>query len=348
MVSWIDQELGLVGAGREIRRLARRAAARPVRTLGITLLITLAVVGRNARKVQAYPSRIVFRVTEGELDATTAPPPNRQLKSYVKTAIFSNGRLIELMRARKLRAAALKKDPAQAAEDMREDIGVEVWRNYFLDARGMFDPARSARLAIVYADKDPQLAYDVVRDLGALIQQSEGSTRVAEAEQAAEQITGMVAAAREELTRAQVKIAEKELALTHAKPDVAVGLTVELTDLRQAILSLEARVERLSSAKSELALRADIERHQLGLQFELVDSGRPARIVHPHPIRLGLIVFLLVLPLVGIAIGAFNSRVYDLDDVRRLGIEPLGQVPSFPGDEVGTLESRLRRDHGVD
>jgi hypothetical protein len=345
--SWIDLEPGLVGTRRELARLYRRAAARPARTLGITLLITAAVVGRSARKLHAYDSRIVFRVTEGELDATTAPPPNRRLQAYVKTVVFSNARLVALMRAHKLRPLALKKDPAQAAEDMREDIGVGVWRNYFLDARGMFDPARSARLSISYADKDPQLAFDVVRDLGQLVQESEGSARVAEAERAAALAAEGLKAARDDLTQAQVQIAAKELALSTAAPEDRVARQVELVNLRAGLLSLEARQERLASARAQLDLRANIERHQLGLQFELVDGGRPAPIQHPHPFRLGLLLFLILLPLVGIAVGAFNSRVYDLEDVRRLGIEPLGQLPAFPGDDVGALEARLRRDHGV-
>jgi hypothetical protein len=38
--------------------------------------------------------------------------------------------------------------------------------------------------------------------------------------------------------------------------------------------------------------------------------------------------------------GAFDSRVHDGDDVARLGLPVLGQVPSFTGDRSGSLAAR--------
>ena len=41
-----------------------------------------------------------------------------------------------------------------------------------------------------------------------------------------------------------------------------------------------------------------------------------------------------------IVIGAFDSRVHDVEDVARLDLPVLGHVPGFPGDNVGSLEAR--------
>jgi hypothetical protein len=59
----------------------------------------------------------------------------------------------------------------------------------------------------------------------------------------------------------------------------------------------------------------------------------------------GGIVFLLALPLAVIFVGAFDRRIYDLDDVRRLGVSALGHVARFEGDNIGALKSR-RADGG--
>src|SRR5439155_24329804 len=66
---WAEQEPGMKGALGELSRLKRRALARPIRTLVVALAATLAVVGMRARKVRTFSSRVVFRVTEGDLDA---------------------------------------------------------------------------------------------------------------------------------------------------------------------------------------------------------------------------------------------------------------------------------------
>lgn len=58
----------------------------------------------------------------------------------------------------------------------------------------------------------------------------------------------------------------------------------------------------------------------------------------------GAVAFVLALPLCGLGVGAFDRRIYELDDVRRLGMPTLGAVRSFDGDNTGALVSRLARD----
>jgi hypothetical protein len=43
-------------------------------------------------------------------------------------------------------------------------------------------------------------------------------------------------------------------------------------------------------------------------------------------LKLGFLAFALGLPFAGLAVGAFDKRVRDVEDLRRLGISVLGQL----------------------
>lgn len=77
-----------------------------------------------------------------------------------------------------------------------------------------------------------------------------------------------------------------------------------------------------------------------------VDAGRVDAVMD-RSTRLalvGAIVFILALPLCAIGVGAWDGRVYDLDDVRRLGLPTVGAVRRFDGDDTGALDARRARD----
>jgi hypothetical protein len=87
-------------------------------------------------------------------------------------------------------------------------------------------------------------------------------------------------------------------------------------------------------------------RSRTALRWELVDPGRVAA---AWPERgtllgvLGVLAFLVALPLCAAAVGAFDERIYELADVERLGLSSLGAVRSFEGDNAGALAVRLAR-----
>ncbi|MBW2536689.1 MAG: hypothetical protein JRI55_34710 [Deltaproteobacteria bacterium] len=53
--------------------------------------------------------------------------------------------------------------------------------------------------------------------------------------------------------------------------------------------------------------------------------------------------FFALWPIMGVGVGAFDSRIHDLDDVRHLRLKPLGHVPPFAGDDFGSVEERVSR-----
>ena len=60
---------------------------------------------------------------------------------------------------------------------------------------------------------------------------------------------------------------------------------------------------------------------------------------------IGLITFLVLLPLCGIGVGAFDARIYEREDAARLGWRVLAHVGAFPDHNAGALDDRLRREH---
>ena len=93
-------------------------------------------------------------------------------------------------------------------------------------------------------------------------------------------------------------------------------------------------------------IRKGLEDRAMGLRFEMVDDGGEAVEPQSRLVSLvvqGALVFLLAVPIVAMGLGAFDARVLDVDDLVRLGLAPLGTVPAFAGDGVGSLASRRQR-----
>ncbi|HEY2744666.1 MAG TPA: hypothetical protein VGL86_08585 [Polyangia bacterium] len=94
----------------------------------------------------------------------------------------------------------------------------------------------------------------------------------------------------------------------------------------------------------EARVHAHPPRRALGLRLTLVDGGRrDARLAGRAVVAVlaGVFGFLLALPLCAVAVGAFDPRVYDLDDVSRLGMATVGAIRRFEGDNAGALVARL-------
>ena len=76
--------------------------------------------------------------------------------------------------------------------------------------------------------------------------------------------------------------------------------------------------------------------------MNIVDERKPGR--HDRSplvlVGLALVSLCIFLPLAGVIIGTFDTRVHDLDDVGRMDLVALGHMPAFPGDRVGALRDR--------
>jgi hypothetical protein len=94
---------------------------------------------------------------------------------------------------------------------------------------------------------------------------------------------------------------------------------------------------------AQLDLNRRAEESNLGLVFELAGRVRPVPKPPPGPLMLGLVglvCFCIFVPVCAIGLGTIDSRIHELEDVRRLGMPALGHIPAFSGDGVGSLSQR--------
>ncbi|MCU0681766.1 MAG: HlyD family secretion protein [Polyangiaceae bacterium] len=344
---WTASEAGFAGFAAEVSRLLRRARVSLTRTLLIALAVTVLAVGNRSLKKRQYAAHVVFRVTEGELNTDTAPPTRGRLKNYLSEVALSSSRLARIITQYDLYATRRRIDMQLAIESMREDIDVDVLSNYFSQQRYRDDPPRSARVIVEFRATDPQLALDVARTLAQTIQDDESSRRQQAAELDADATHQAARGLREQLTLAQGRLAEAQLDLARAKPSERAGPIVELENARRSVMSLEARLKDASKRQSDFDFRATLETQRLGLRFEVLDFHRPRLPLLPQNAELAIfavIVFLVLVPAVGIALAAFDGRLYDVDDIRRLGVLPCGHINLPRSARLGIPNRQPRRE----
>jgi hypothetical protein len=62
---------------------------------------------------------------------------------------------------------------------------------------------------------------------------------------------------------------------------------------------------------------------------------------------IAIFVFVLCVPVAGVGVAAYDLHVYDVEDLRRLGLRPFGHVPRFPGCRNGSLDQRMKSTAGA-
>lgn len=308
-------------------------------------LVALALAGLYAvRKIRAVPefeSRVVLRISEGEGDRGTRPRPARQIQSHVYDVIFNKQRLRELADKFGLERSAFARDNEAGLENLRDAIEVEVWQNYFLDE---YAQEKTARIAISYTGGDPQKVLQVTRALATMYIEEEQQARLSISEDALGANEQLIDEGREDLERAEGRVAEARLKLAQSRDVSTASLElgraeVEMAALRQQFNGLEQR-------RTELEVQLGYERHQLGLHIEIVDNGKeaPEGLARPIRVLLGsVIVFVMGLFGAGILIAAFDDRVRDRRDLRLIGMPLLGELPPPPDPGSQSLARRLAR-----
>jgi hypothetical protein len=324
--SWLDQEPGARALLRQVVRLYRRAMQRPLLVVLLALGAALAAVGVSVVRKNTFAPSVVLRAIEADTDYGVAPRAKRRLRDHVREAVFSSQRLQEIIRKHGLYPSLARKNPQAALASFKEDIEVDVYRNYFVEDRVAGDPPRSARIVVRYRSKDRGLALQVARELSALVAEHEFRSRTEQLALAARDATLQVSRSRAALIEARRSIAEKTLAMS-TKPDPETS--VELSNLQRSQVGLERRVSEAELRKAGLDLHVSLEAGRLGLRFEIADPGAIPESAGLHTrdlLELGALFFFLALPLAGLTVGAFDNRIRDVEDLRRLGIAVLGEL----------------------
>ncbi len=344
---WFDQEPPLhVVLIRELWRLKRRAQARWPLVLAIGVALAAAVVWKAASKPAMYRARVVLAITEGENVSGRDATPLHEVRDYIGTVLLSNAEILKLMDERGImrRQRRLMGDEVAIAS-FRDNVGIGVWRNYFQYSYS-YDEQRTARVAIVFTSVDRDFAYEMARALANIAITREGERRVQAAEELREQAREILDAARARLAAARNEQHEAvaELAAAEERGDVggAAVARVRAAELTTDLTRAEEQFFAIETTTTTEALQAAVTAAGLAIDIQVVDERKPPKVERSKVVLFGtaLVALCIFLPLAGVVIGAFDSRVHDLDDVGRMALTPLGHLPGFPGDRVGALRDR--------
>ncbi|MCC6748443.1 MAG: hypothetical protein IT371_12340 [Deltaproteobacteria bacterium] len=337
MHAWLQREPGLHRLRDEARRLARRARAAWWIILPVAVLGAAAVAWLDARRVPRHTARIAFRLEEERLRGRAEILSRRDLESYLVHGLLTKQRLLEVMRRRGLLGAQQLADPTTALEAMSRNLKVEIFRDYFLDEEIPEEAPRSARITLHFTASAPQLALDVVRDIGQVLLEQKAAARKSFAEalvrtaaRVAERERAALGQLRKERTR---RVAE----LAQLPADGGVASHRLRTDVAHLTSEIDAAEQQVREAERRLAaaqLGAGLERQRLTLQLHPMDDGivdRPWLTRRESHVLFGLGAFFGLLFAGAVAAGLLDTRVYLTEDLRRLGLGTAGHLPPFKG-----------------
>jgi hypothetical protein len=334
----------------ELRRLWRRAAARPVVVALVALTMTGLVVMRVARRPQIAIAHVVIAVGEGNLSSGRDPIPVDQMQEYVQHALMPAGKLDALIEDLDLFPLRHKLGPEFARQELADMIEVSVYRNYFLVDN--YDPTRqrTARIEVAATGADPHVAFVIAERIAKIIVETSEEVQESAAKSLSARADEILARARQRATTLDRAISAKEVALASAEragtPAQIAGLRAELAQLAIVQHEDQRKLAQLQNDVQMDRIEAGAMAAGLDLQLEIVSERQPLPDTG-HSVRLGIIaivVLIMMVPVAAVAIGAFDPRVHDTGDVTRLGFSSLGHLPGFAGDGIGSLRARgIRR-----
>jgi hypothetical protein len=176
---------------------------------------------------------------------------------------------------------------------------------------------------------------------------AENARRQEEAEFAVARVREMTERTQESLKSRTDRLNEAMIALARVEArggqaNVQAELRVEIRQLQRGILRDREAVDAVATLETTTGLGAAVESQQLGLHFAVADERHPRKEDRSllSLVAIAVIGFLILVPTTAIFIGAFDSRVHEVEDVSRLGLPVIGHVPAFLGDDVGSMAKR--------
>lgn len=327
MSRWEDREPDLRGTVDEIARLLSRARRTLLLTLGVTLLVSAAITARTLNKTRYYESTIVLTATEGEHAEDAVAHTANKFQDHVYHACFTDSALTELMHRHGFRPDLQEKNPRFALEQFRDLIDVDVYKNEFVQPRWPMTPPRSARIAISMRYPDPEEALVIVRELGDLVVQKDADIRRDRYEAKLKVATDTVNLTKQEIERLE-KEAEFARAAEETIPERRGEFKVQADGAERGLIGALARLKEAEGDRNKLTLKKNADKESLELRYDRADWGVAERRENRVYllIKTAVLSFFGLLPLLALAVGAFNPRVYDERDVSRLGLRALGTI----------------------
>jgi len=242
------------------------------------------------------------------------------------------------MKKHHISRALLARDRVKAIDEFREEIEIEVTRNYFIFERTQYNERRSAQVAVTMTGSDPERTQAILGEIGASIVDDQAKARAGALARARELYAGQLelAQARRRTLETRAEALWREAAHDPAARAQIGAVQTEMRGVLDQIAALERRAD-------EVAFSAAADEKDLGTNLVLFDDSLET-LAPPLGglglVRLAALVFLSVLLVSVVVVGAFDDRVYAPEDLTTRGLPVLGALPRFPGDDVGSLGTR--------
>jgi hypothetical protein len=293
---------------------------------GVAALATLGALFLAARRPIRQTATVVLRLTEDSKAPLRLPWNDRALRGYVSEVALSQTQLLALIDRhrlfRKAPGSAERIDPILAVDTLRERIDVEVVQNHAIALVDRDNRPRSAHVRIRFQDGDPARAVKIARELGELVVAAGLQQQRQAAEQALRQATAEAHAARTALESLSLQAMSPSLAALQARSARDVpGLSLALQQAR-------ARLDRAEEDVTRAQQRQRGESDQNALNVELLETV-PAPPPWPVGKKLAVVAgvaSLVCFPLAALMVGAWDRRIYGVEDVRHLGVRCLGHL----------------------
>jgi hypothetical protein len=307
--TWFDDEPRAVDFVRQAADLFVRGVRRPWLTLLVALIAASAVGAALAFRQHTHAPRLVLRLVEGSGDPSTTPNLKRRLGDYVREGILTSEPLLAIIRRHGLYPNLARSNPRAAIDSFREDIKVEVYQNYFVEAREPGSAPRSARVAVSYRTPDRLKALAVTRDLGAIVVEHETRRRREQAMRAmseADRARDLLQVALQHRTE-EIALKEQEVASSE-RPEPA--RQIELVGLLASLPVLEHDLDAATRRAASFELGAALEQAGVGLRFETANEAvlRSEAEARRFAWIAAIASFAFGLPLSATAVGAFSAR----------------------------------------
>ncbi len=340
---WIAAEPRLASSARHV---VARAFRRPLVVFGIAAAFTALLSAYRLTKVPSYQATAYFRLVEGDVadPRGSSPRPPRLIREYVAAVALSRQKLVEIMTEHNLYRKTRQRDMLQAVQSMREDIDIDVTRNYFLYDRRPDDEPRSASIKISYSSGDRDQARAIVHELGQAVLDVQARQRTARLEAARTVTQAELTHVKENVRELQGQLDQLWLDAADAKGAELVATNAQIASLQGSLQASVDRVQKLERKAADLQLASAIEDSRLGISFQLVDEEvvtRAPRLGKRDTVRLVTAVFVSALLVTLVVVGAWGRRVYVAADLLSVGVPVLGTLARFPGDDVGPYRARI-------
>lgn len=351
VVDWVVAEADSKEFRRELQRLKRRARKRPILLILICLLGVSAVLWKVSKRVPIYQATIVMRVTEGLVVEEESPVVRQGLANYLYTVALNAERLKPIIEKFNLFPERETFGDPYAVDMLRDSLDIEVSINQFAQARDDGDPVRSAGITIHFSSPDPQIAFNVAEELSVVLVVAEQERRAQMAEKLDAIADRSVALVEERLTDLNSRLAVALLETSRAKTTkTSVAEQARRTVLSRRLIAnvkeTEFMLEKVSATRDQTKLAIAAEGANQALRFDVIDV-RPPLVAPKRSVvaycLMGLFVFLCLLPLSAIGLGAMDTRLHHIEDLVRLQLPVVGHMPSFPSDRMGSMQERSRQ-----